>query len=464
MSLFDSLEIGRKSLAAQQTAIQVAGNNIANVNTPGYHRQRVSLQTTPPLETPAGQIGSGVEVKEIRSVRDLFLEMRLAQSAQNAGRQQAIVGYSGQVESAFGTAQSGIQENISRFFNSFSALAADAGSPSLRYGVLSAAENLAAGFRRAAQQLTDIRNNANAASVDTVREINTLTSTIAELNGQIATAESDGTEAATLRDQRADALNQLATMLDIHYYEAGDGSISVSTSGGATLVSGHFADAMTLQTAPPNGHARINLALRDITGSITGGKLGGLLEVRDRLVPAYQTDLDTLAEAVITRVNAVHRAGTDLQSPPTAPGLNLFNPAASVAGAAITFSVNPTVAGDQRYLAVGRSGSPGDNANALAIADLASQKLVTAGTQTFSEAFGSLQFKVGTDQQSAQKQLDTQNALLTQLENARDSVSGVSLDEEAVDLIRFERAYQASARFINIIDQLTGDLIETLGG
>jgi flagellar hook-associated protein 1 FlgK len=201
----------------------------------------------------------------------------------------------------------------------------------------------------------------------------------------------------------------------------------------------------------------------DITDSIQSGKLGGLFEVRDKLIPAYQNQLDTLAESVISHVNSTQTAGTDLQSPPTSPTLNLFNPVATTAGAAAAFSVNSAVAADPRYIAAGKSGAPGDNANALDLAALSFQKFLASGTETFSEGMGSLQFKVGADSQSAKDQLGTNQAILTQLENSRDAVSGVSLDDEAIDLMRFQRAYQAAAKYISVIDGLTGELIDKLG-
>jgi flagellar hook-associated protein 1 FlgK len=463
MSLFDSLEIGKTSLAAQQAALQVTGNNITNVNTPGYHRQHAVLEPTPPLHTGIGDLGTGVTVSEVRAARDQFLELRITQSTQDVAMQDAVASYLRQVGTTFRSGDGSIQDGLSRFFNSFSTLATDPTSMPLRYGVLSAAENLASSFREAAQQLEDVQSQANAAAGEAVRQINDLTARIAQLNGQIATAEAGGKEAATLRDERTAAINELASSIDIHYYEADDGTVNVSTAGGASLVTAGFATELRTATQPPNGFIGIFTATQEITDTIRGGKLGGMLEVRDRLIPSYQQELDTLAAAVISQVNAAHAAGADLQTPVSTPALNLFTPPASVAGAASGFAVNSVVAGDLRYIAAGQSGSPGDNANALAIAGLSFQKVLAGGTQTFAESFAALQFGIGTDEQSATLQSNIGNAMLTQLENSRDSYSGVSLDEEATDLIRFQRAYQAAARFVSVIDQLTEELVQTLG-
>jgi flagellar hook-associated protein 1 FlgK len=462
-SLYSSLEAARSSLAAQQTALQVTSNNIANVNTPGYHRQRAILETTPPEISALGPVGTGVTLSKVESVRDRFLEIRIAQAHQTAAAQDTISTYLRQIESVLGSDESGIQEGITRFFNSFSALATDPTSSPLRYGVVSAGENLAATFRNAAQQFEDIRDNANNAVDETVGAINALTERIAGLNLEIATAEFDGTEASGLRDQRSVAVNDLAALVDIRYHEAEDGTFNISTAGGYSLVTAGFAHALETTAAGIDGMFEVTSGAYTVTDSIRGGKLGGLLEIRDRLIPAYQQQLDTLAESIISEVNTAHNSGTDLQSPVTSPAVDFFNPAAAVAGAAAGFSVNGIVAGDVRYIASGLSGSPGDNANALAIAELAFDKVLAGGSETFAEAFASLQFRVGTDGQSTEKRLETQNALLVQLENSRDAISGVSLDEESIDLIRFQRAYQAAARFINIIDQLTEEMIQLVG-
>jgi flagellar hook-associated protein 1 FlgK len=153
------------------------------------------------------------------------------------------------------------------------------------------------------------------------------------------------------------------------------------------------------------------------------------------------------------------------------PGINFFNPTPAPAapqvlpsGAARNFSVNTALVADPRLVAAGQSGEAGDNANALALAGLATVKTLNGGTETFAEGFASLQFRVGTDTQGAKRTLDTQSAVLTQLQNQRDSVSGVSLDEEALDLVRFQRAYQAATKFISTVDQLTGDVIAAFGG
>ncbi|MFN8009146.1 MAG: flagellar hook-associated protein FlgK [Terriglobia bacterium] len=459
-TLFGGFEIGRKSLNAQQLALQVTSNNIANINTPGYSRQTAVLEDGNPIQTKIGQVGTGVEVRNIESVRDRFLELRVAQETQKNSQQQAASDSLSQIESVLGIGNNGLQDAVSNFFNSFSTLANNPESIPLRNNVLSSAQNLTDVFHEYSTQLSDIQQNVNASIKDAVTQINSLASRIADLNGQIVSAEATGAEAATSRDQRNELLRQLAELVDAHSYEAEDGSLSVTIAGGQPLVTAGFVQPLAASSTPPLGLFQIKSGANDITSKISGGKLAGWLQVRDQLIPGYLSDLDTLAGNLINQVNTLHQAGTDLQNPPTVPGNNFFAPITSVSGAARTIAVDPSIMADLKNIAAGQSGAPGDNANALAIANLANLKLMAGGTATFAEAFASLQTTVGTDAQSAKQQLDTYQAVLTQLQNQRDSVSGVSLDEEAINLLRFQRAYQASSKFISVIDQMTQDLMQ----
>ena len=452
------LDIGKQALLTQQLALQVTSNNISNVNTPGYSRQRGALQERQPVQTEAGPVGTGVQMTSVEAARDQFLEARLSSVIQSTGKEETVTGYLNQVQSVFGLSQAGIGDALSRFFNSFSSLANDPTSAPLRYGVISAGQNLAVMFNDATKQLSDIQQNADTAVIDTVNQINDLSAKIAALNVQINNTEAAGVHANDLRDQRMEAVKQLSSLVDIHYYETNDGTFSVS-SAGTTLVTADFHEDLTLTRSGPMGFNQVVANGRDITSSIHNGRLGGLLQVRDGQVPDYQADLDTLAESVIREVNTVHQGGKDLQSPPSSATLNFFSPVTGIPGAAKAFAVNPAVAADPRYIAAGQSGAPGDNANALALADLASQRVMASGTQSFTDAVTSMQARIGTDAKSSQIETDTNNAIQTQLENSRDQISGVSLDEKAIDLMRFQKAYQAAAKLINVVNGLMDDVL-----
>ena len=330
---------------------------------------------------------------------------------------------------------------------------------------MSVAQNLATSFNRAARQLEETQSSVNRSIEDAVNKVNILAGNVATLNQEIIVAEGGGTEASGLRDQRQEYIKELSSLIDVHYYEAEDGAFYVSVAGGHSLVSGNTSQPLSAVPLGIQGHFEVRAD--NITNLISGGEVAGFIEIRDQKIPTYLGDLDTLANTIITQVNTQHALGTDLLGN---AGGNFFNPTPAPpaplvlpAGAARNFSVNVALVADARLVA-GQSGEAGDNANALALAGLAAVKTLNGGAETFAEGFASLQFRVGTDTQGAKRTLDPQSAVLTQLQNQRDSVSGVSLDEEALDLVRFQRAYQAATKFISTIDQLTGDIIAAFGG
>lgn len=466
-SLFASLDIGRKSLQAHQLALQVTSNNMANINTPGYSRQQAVFETDFSVQTAAGLIGSGVTVKNIVSARDRFIELRVADQTQHASEQEALFNTLDQIQRILPSGTGGLQDGISRFFNSFSTLANNPESSALRNAVLSAAQNLATAFNGTARQLEETKSSVNRSIEDAVNKVNVLAGNVATLNQEIIVAEGGGTEASGLRDQRQEYIKELSSLVDVHYYEAQDGAFYVSVAGGHSLVSGNTTQPLSAVPVGIQGNFEVHSGVNNITNLISGGEVAGFIELRDRKIPAYLDDLDTLANTIISQVNAQHGLGTDLLGN---AGVNFFNPTPAPsaplvlpAGAAGNFSVNASLVADPRLVAAGQSGEAGDNANALALAGLAAAKTLNGGVETFAEGFASLQFRVGTDTQGAKRTFDAQSAVLTQLQNQRDSVSGVSLDEEALDLVRFQRAYQAATKFISTIDQLTGDIIAAIG-
>jgi flagellar hook-associated protein 1 FlgK len=465
-TLFGNLEIGRKSLEAHQLALQITSNNMSNVNTPGYSRQRVVFDSGYPVDTPAGMVGSGVVVTNIESVRDQFTELRLVQGIQSQSKEAAIFNSLNQIQAVFPTGAQQLQEGISRFFNSLSTLADNPESVPLRHSVVSAARNLASVFNSTARQLEEIQLSVNRSVSDAVNKANSLASSIATLNQQILVAEGSGHAASSLRDERQQRLNELAELVDVQYYETNQGEFNISVGSGYSLVTGNIVQPLSTVAVGIQGLYEVHAGSIDITSRITGGQIAGLVQVRDSNIPAYQNALDTLANTIINQVNAQHVLGTDLSG--TNPAVNFFNPApvpvpppTLPSGAALSFSVNPAVISDVKLIAASLSGEAGDNANALKLASLANLKIPGSGSETFSEAYASLQFTVGTDTQSSQRSLAAQSAVLTQLRNQRDSASAVSLDEEAIDLVRFQRAYQAATKFISTIDQLTAELIAT---
>lgn len=463
-TLFGSFYIGLRSLSASQMGLSVTGNNIANVNTPGYSRQRTILEEALSIRTAAGAIGTGVDVQRILAIRDRFVEFRLIEQGPQQGRQESLAGALSSVEALFNeSVNPGIQSALSAFFNSYSALASNPESLANRNDVLTKAQQLTALFRSRSSSLVEMQLSNDRAVTATVDDINTLTAQIAALNQQVAQMESSTIPSANdLRDQRDELIRQLSKLVNIQTTETENGTTTVSAGSGRLLVAGNQSYDLDAVAQPPNGYRDIFSQGTNITSEITGGTLAGYIEARDTYIPSYQNQLDTLAAQITTDVNALHVTGFGLNN---LTGFNFFVPwAGPVDGAAAAFDVDPAIVADVNRIATGSAANqPGNNDIATQISDLTSALNLSGGTATYSNYYSSLVYNVGNDSSLASDSLTVETAVLAQLQNQRDSVSGVSLDEEAAAMIQFQRQYQASAQFLKVIDDLTGFVIETFG-
>ena len=450
-SLFGTLSIALRSLLAQQGALDVTGNNIANVNTRGYARQRPILNETPPVRIGSLVLGTGVSLDKVEGIRDRILELRIHQETQRDGELEAFLRAMHQVEAAFNEAKDvGLGNLLDNFFNNLLQLSTDPSSLPLRQGVLAAAEDLANGFNRRAESLAGLQSSLNLEVTQAVGDINQLTAEIADLNRRVSGLEAIGKDALSFEDRRTNLIRDLSKLVDIAVIDAGGGSLTITTSNGTALVVGDT--HVELQTQIVAGFQNIFAQGADITATITSGQLGGQLEVRDQTIPSILADLDSLAADLANSVNAVHAAGFDLSG--TAGGDFFVPPPGGGVGAAGVLAVAFT---DPALVAASLDGQPGDNANLLALIDLRDQGII--GGQRPTEFYSGLIFRIGDDIANASADSEAQGLVLRQLANQRSSISGVSLDEEAVNLIRFQRAFEASARVVSVVDELTQTVI-----
>jgi len=457
--LFYSLHIGLSSLRAQQLGIATAGNNVANVNTPGYSRQRVGMRELTGLQLTEGNLGGGVRVAEIGAARDRFIEGRLVLENQRLGQQETLNQHLRQVEAVFAeTGGAGVRDTLSRFFNSFSDLANNPTNTALRQQVLSAGNNLANSVRTVHSQLSATQTQANQDIRGTVDRVNALTEQVAALNVRVANAEAIGQDAAGFRDQRQVLLGELGQLVNINYLEDEVHMVSVHI-GGRSIVEKNKSTALTAAAVGGPNYA-VSLNGVDIRSEITSGRLNGLFQVRDTYVPGYLQSLEAFASTLIAQVNAVHAGGTDLTG---AGGGNFFTPTPAGASAAQTLSVAVTATDRIAAAAAGQPARSGDNTNARALAALATTRQAGLGSATFSDYYGSLVARVGGHAREAADGLRTQRQVVRQVQNQRDSVSGVSLDEEMASLIQFQKAYEASARYVSIVNSLTEETMRLLG-
>jgi flagellar hook-associated protein 1 FlgK len=447
-SLSAGLNISLQSLLTEEGAIQTTSNNIANVNTPGYARQRPDLAETPPVQLGHLTFGTGVALQHVTSLRDSILHLRVNQETQQQGKLNAFLGSAQQIQALFNeTSGTGLQSSLTAFFSSVSQLSANPSDLNVRQGVLSAAQNLARAFNQSSSNLVTLQRNVDLSVSQSVTQINTLVAQIAPVNAQVTAAQATGQNAAPFVDQRQQLINQLSSLVDVSTIDAGNGSLTLTTSSGAPLVVGGQSFQLTTQPDPANGLQHVFSQGVDITAKITAGQLAGQFQVRDQEIPSLQASLDALAAGLATAVNRQHQAGFDLNG---AAGGNFFVPSAVTgAGAASSLAVAIT---DPNKIAASATGAVGDNANANAILALQDQA-VTSG-QTPLNFYSNLVFKLGNDVSSAQTDQQSGGLVLKQIQNLQGGVSGVDINEEAANLIRFQNAYQASAQVSSVIDTL----------
>jgi len=452
-SLFGTISVALQSLLAQQAATGVVANNVANVNTPGYSREIPVMEESPPVLMGSTLVGTGVTLKTVESVRDNILSLRIQQETSQQSGLESYVNSMNQVQSLFNETQgTGLQTDLSKFFNSFSALATDPTSSSLRQSSLIAGQNLANDFRQTSAQLTTIKQGIDQSVVQTVKQINDLTTQIANLNGQIQQVALTEQNPGPLEDQRDAALQSLAQLVDTAVVYADDGTVTVSTTNGTTLVTGNESNALDTERDTGTGMHEVTANGSNITSSIAGGQLQGLINARDNSIPATQTSLDNLAAALISAVNQQQSTGYDQNGAHGAAFFTPFTPTAAGtnAGAAATMAVALTL---PSQLAASSDGTAGDNGNATALANLQNQPIVSG--QTAGDYYASMVDDVGNDVSNATAEQQAIGLALKQLSNQQSSISGVSLDEEAANLVLYQRAYEAAARVISVVDELT---------
>lgn len=447
-SVFGSLSSAAAALEAQRRGLEVAGQNIANVNTAGYTRRTLELKEIP--AAMPGDAGGGVAVAEVRSVRDLFLEARLRQEQQGVARDTVIADASSVVEAQLGQTGASVDAQLSAFFDAFSALANDPGSSSLRDAAAREADRLGVSFREMSDRFDQTRRDADQNVRSSVDEINGLTSEIGKINERVQGAH--GADYESLIDTRTSLLAKLSALTDVSVSEA-SGVLTVSMTGGQTLVAGAFVSALSLQN-DGNGLARVISNGQDITSTLTTGALGGQLYVRDTMLPGYGASLDQLAYDVANAVNAVHTTGTDALGN---PGGALFDVSPTVAGAAASFQLNAAVANDSQLIAAGGATA---NDTASGIAALRNATFVSGSTPT--GYWGQLVYRVGADSADAQRAQSSREQVMTQLQQLRDATSGVSIDEEAASLMKYQRAYEANARYFTLVNEILDTLMEAV--
>jgi len=440
LSTFLGVQTALKGLLAQQRAIDVAGHNIANANTVGYTRQTATLQASAPLrDYPAGDIGTGVDVLQYTRVRDEFLDVQLRAQTMLQGYHQARQDGLEQVELSFNEpSDNGLSQLFGRFWSSWQDVGNAPESNATRVSLLQNSASLAGGLQSLRAQLTRIDGQVQTNIGMTIGDLNASVGAVAALDQQIMAVVASGQPPSNdLLDQRDLLIDKLGSLVNLTTTKNADGSVTLQVGSFKLVQSG-------TQTT-------VN-ALSDFGTNLTAGKLKGLDWLGQTIggPGGYVAKLDTVATSLINSVNAAQAAGYTLAGTQTTEKFFTGTNASNI-------SVNANLVSNPALVAAsGAANAPGDGTNALAIAAL-------RGNAAVDGAYQALVVTIGSDSQDARRSTDNSNVLVDALTNRRDSVMGVSIDEEMTNLIRFQRGYQAAARALTTMDEMLDTLITRTG-
>jgi flagellar hook-associated protein 1 FlgK len=456
----DTLNISRQGMNVSQLGLNLTGHNTANVNTDGYSRRRLAVASNPEA------MGGGATVTGIKRYTDQFATDRLLHEETMKGfadKKGEILSY---VADLFNDLDgTGLGAALDAFYGSFRLLESNPNDLTIRQEVLARTDELAGVFNRLTAEIESVRVNTDNLLRISADEINVRTEELALLNEDVVLAKIQGKDLSDILDRREQLVREMAEHADISFIEQDNGQITVFLEGGMPLVEASKRSILrVLETTLPGG-ARVeyvadNGQVTDITDRLEGGALGGTLDARDNSLPNIAQELDQLAYDITVAYNNVHSAGVGLDG---VGSRNLFTPLASSTNAAALMSIDAAVDGAPEAVAAAANVVPlllpGDNRNALALADLASQDLASGNTQTFNEAYGNFVGRVGLETRRALAEAEMRATSIVRVEGIRDGASGVSLDEEMTNLIQYQRAYQASARVLSTVNAVLDSLI-----
>jgi flagellar hook-associated protein 1 FlgK len=458
--MFSSLSIGASALYAAQRAVEVAAHNVANATNTSYTRQRLTTQASTPTYGTAGAVGdgdrgTGVSIVSLSRLRDRLADVAYRTEAGTAGASAARSETLTHAVGVLGNYGDGAPEALSAFVASWDQLATNPSDSAARTSVLSAGSRLADSLNSAATKLDDVSNEVTLRVGDDVGELNGLLSTVAKLNASIVKAQTEQREPNDLLDQRDAALDRIAALTGARVDQQTDGSVTLSTSNGTVLVQGQTAASLTASTTNP---VTVTLGGNPVA---LAGEIGGYVSAATTDLPAYRAQLDAVAVQLRDVMNTAHRAGVGSDG---STGLDFFT-GTGAGDLAVNSALTPAQIGagllathtDSTGATV--PGAPsGDGSGALSIA-AALRNVRDGNNQNVGDLLRAVGSRIGQAATDAARNAKTGASSLTSAQAARASTDGVSVDEEMVDLVKFQHSYEAAARVISIADGMLDKLI-----
>jgi flagellar hook-associated protein 1 FlgK len=476
----DLLSIGRSGLFTAKQSMSTTSHNIANANTEGFSKQDVKTKTGISLQDGPNVVGTGVEIQSIKRSHDELITKKVNNSLTANKFNEERTLQLGHVEEIFNEINSeGMNKILNRFFNSFRELSLQPENETTRNVVKENAQIVVDDFKRIQSNLDSITAQIHNKMDLTIKEVNGLTQTISNLNKEINIQEVSGGMANDLRDQRDLAIKTLAEFFPLQTYTDTEGQFVVSIEGVGSVVSGGMRQELATggvvrdgETSFDKGQLEIYFRSRPshpFSNQIKSGILGALIKTRNTDILSLEKQIDELAYGLVKATNAIHRKGfanhpvpIDSQgralvgsSSKPVTNLNFFKEPLDLKRAAEYIKIDDAILADVNNIAVAlEPNSPGDNRVALAISKLQHEKVLGAGTATFEEQYLKSVGDIGLHASKAKIDLEQSSGILAQAKAIKERISGVSLDEEAANMVRYQNAYEANAKVIRAADEM----------
>ena len=485
----DLFSIGRSSLRTSKRSLETTSHNIANSNTEGYSRQVITTETNTPVGAGKNIYGTGVNVRSVRRSHDALVEKKLNNSLSQNHFDKERGSKLGQVEEIFNEINSdGMNKILNRFFNSFRELSNQPENEVVRSIVRDNANIVVEDFKRIHDSITGVKENIDASLSAAVEDINAQANRIAELNREIVRLENQGGQSGDLRDQRDNSVRQIAEYLPVNTYEDGNNQYIVNIVGAGSLVAGGVTNPLSASKISSNGEGaydgegKIEIFFdsnksNPLSTKVRSGRIGALLKTRNEEVTQLRSQVDEMAHGLVHSTNAIHRRGyanrevkmdqqgNIINDPRMGPmtGINFFKEPLDLKQAANFIELSDEVKSDLNNISTGLApNSPGDNRIAIAIAKLQHEKILGEGSKTFEETYLQSVGKIGVAVSKSAINTEQSGGILAQAKSIKERISGVSIDEETTNMVKFQHAYDASAKMMKTADEMFDSVLGML--
>jgi flagellar hook-associated protein 1 FlgK len=458
MSISSLLFTSRDALASSQMAIDITGGNIANVNTPGYSRQRANLTAVGGVSVGGTSAQIGVTVSRVDRLYDRFIESQIINQQQNTGYSNTLLQGLENIQVMIDeTDGGGISEQLSKFWSSWEDLSQNTEGVVERTALLSAAENLTGSLNSYKRNLDGISTDLNQNISDTVAQVNELLDEIKDLNTRILETAGDSGDANDLQDKRTQTLKELGALLNITQFENENGMVNIYLSNGEPLLQGTLEQTLSVkQNATGRSDIYLSQTSEDtVNSALTSGKLGALTQLQNDIIPEYVNYINNFTQSLADRVNELHHKGFDTYDN---AGIDFFE-IPDTANSAGTLRVHTEIAADVSRIAASTSVT-GNGDNASAISAVQNELLLNSGTSTLGSYLATIVGRIGQQVSIAQTNSDRQTTIANHLDNQRESVSGVSIDEEMIRLIKYQMGYTAAGKLVTVVDEMLDTLMD----